>query len=251
MLHRIIARFLATAVVGGLLTSVGLASSAGAAPEREADGAVVVRALGHDSDALGAGTIVGVSGNTVTIITAKHVATYGPLTIRFADGTRADAKVVSLVPDRDLALASAQVDPELAASLHVAPIGHPATNLPVHVWGSGLNGPAFEPASIQSVGAALPDGAVHERYTMDCELCHQGDSGAGVFDARGELVGIYVGFFRMDSGKLSVAEEPLDTKSLAAIGISAGTSASRMTAYAATPDGGANNVIAATFPRSK
>ncbi len=219
MPNSIIARFLGTALVCGLLTTVGMNAVAGAAPEREADGAVVVRALGQTDDEMGAGTIVGVAGNTVTIITAKHVAIYGPMNITFADGTRADAKIVSMIPGRDLALASADVDPAFAANLHVATIGHPSSNLPVHVWGSGLNGPAFETGSIKSIGAALPDGAPGARYALDCALCHQGDSGAGVFDAHGQLVGIYVGFFVMDSGKLSVAEEPLDSKTLAAIGV--------------------------------
>jgi S1-C subfamily serine protease len=219
MPNSIIARLLTTVATCGLLTSIGLASVASAAPERQADGAVVVRALGQNDDEMGAGTIVGVAGNTVTIITAKHVAVYGPMNITFADGTRADAKIVSMVPGRDLAIASADVDPAYAASLHVATIGRPASNLPVHVWGSGLNGPAFETGSIKSVGAPLPDGAPGARYALDCALCHQGDSGAGVFDAHGQLVGIYIGFFVMDSGRLSIAEEPLDSKTLAAIGV--------------------------------
>jgi hypothetical protein len=45
-------------------------------------------------------------------------------------------------------------------------------------------------------------------------------------------VGIYVGFFVMDTGRLSVAEEPLDSKTLAAIGV--GSHAANVTAYAAT-----------------
>jgi len=233
MPNSIIARLLTTVATCGLLTSIGLASVASAAPERQADGAVVVRALGQNDDEMGAGTIVGVAGNTVTIITAKHVAIYGPMNITFADGTRADAKIVSMIPGRDLALASADVDPAFAANLHVATIGHPSSNLPVHVWGSGLNGPAFEAGSIKSVGADLPDGAPGARYALDCALCHQGDSGAGVFDAHGQLVGIYVGFFVMDSGKLSVAEEPLDSKTLAAIGI--GTQSANVAYAAATP----------------
>jgi hypothetical protein len=236
---------LAATVLFGALGSFGLTTTAGAEPERAADGAVVVRASGTTEDGIGAGTIIAVGPTTVTVLTAKHVATYGALTIRFADDTKVPAHIVSLIHDRDLALISADVDTSYAATLHAAPIGRAARNLPVHVWGSGISGPAFEPGSVNTVGAALPDGTVHERYTLACNLCHQGDSGAGVFDSRGYLVGVYVGFFEMENGRLSVAEQPLDAAALASAGVSTATVA-RSNAAAATPGENAG-VVAATF----
>jgi S1-C subfamily serine protease len=137
--NRIAARLLATAaLIGGFAGFFGT-GVAGAEPERAADGAITVRASGQTADAVGAGTIVSVAGSKVTIITAKHVAIFGDLTLTFADGNTAVAKILSLVRDRDLALVQAEVAPDVAASLHVAPIGRPQANLPVHVWGSGLN----------------------------------------------------------------------------------------------------------------
>jgi S1-C subfamily serine protease len=248
--NRIAARLLATAVIYGIAGFFGT-GVAGAEPERAADGAITVRASGQTADAIGAGTIVSVAGSNVTIITAKHVAVFGSLTVTFADGNTAAGKILSLVRDRDLALVQAEVAPDVAAGLHAATIGRPQANLPVHVWGSGLNGPAYEPGAIKAIGRELPDGAAHNRYAVNCDLCHQGDSGAGVFNARGELVGIYVGFFVMENGRLSIAEEPLDGTALAAAGVPAATPAATIAranvpATPATP-GSDMTTVAATF----
>ena len=56
------------------------------------------------------------------------------------------------------------------------------------------------------LGNDLPDGPANHRYALECESCHRGDSGAGIFDADGALVGVYVGYFEWDSARLSVAE---------------------------------------------
>lgn len=242
--NRLVVR-LSAAALTAIFGAFGLAVTAGAEPERAAEGAVVVRALGSVSDGIGAGTIVAVEGSSVTVLTAKHVATYGPLSLKFADGTRASAKISSLVRDRDLALVTANVDAGYAATLHVARVGAPKPNAPVHVWGSGIDGPAFEPGAIDKVGAVLPDGATRNRYTLSCNLCHQGDSGAGVFDGRGNLVGVFVGYFDMDNGKLGVAEEPLDETALAA----AGVAAPRVALTTSPVDAPA--IVAATFSGSR
>jgi hypothetical protein len=245
-------RLAAAALLTGLLGSFGLASGAQAEPERAADGAVVVRASGAVMDGIGAGTIVAVTGSSVTVLTAKHVADIGPLTLKFADGTKAEAKITSEIAGRDLALVTADVDPTFAATLHVAPVAAPKANLPVHVWGSGVTGPAFEPAAIDKVGAVLPDGAIHDRYTLHCALCHEGDSGAGVFDARGNLVGVFVGYFEMSDGRLGVAEEPLTGAALAAAGVPSATVAHASVPTATNAPGAPSDsaaIVAATFAR--
>ncbi len=179
-------------------------------PDRAADGAVVVTALTERERGVGAGTIVAVSGANVRIVTAKHVATFGLLSVRL-DDVVVPAHIVSFVPGEDVAVIEATVDPERAARLHVAPLGAPRAHEIVHVWGSGVDGPAYEPGAIAQPGAPLPDGPAQGRYTLACTLCHRGDSGGGVFDASGALVGVYVGYFTYDSGaRVSVATVPTD-----------------------------------------
>jgi S1-C subfamily serine protease len=176
---------------------------------RTADGAVIVLAKTATDDGFGAGTIVAKSGDLIRVLTANHVASHGALSIRFDGGAVYPARIVSEFPSHDLAVIEAEVDPILAGTLHPAPVAVPRSHEPVHIWGSGVNGPAFETASIAAVGAQLPDGPANGRYALGCSTCHEGDSGGGVFDAQGELVGVYVGYFVMDAGpNVSVAQLP-------------------------------------------
>jgi len=203
-----------TAIVAAFAfaTLAPLVASAG---DRDVEGAVTIRASGETMDGVGAGTIVARSGTTIRILTAKHVATFGALTVRFDDGTRVAAHLLSAMPERDLAIVEADVPTELAARLHAATIAAPHAQDAIHVWGSGLSGPAFEPGAVTRVGADMPDGAANGRYALACGLCHEGDSGGGVFDARGRLIGVYIGYFPMHVGRISVAESPLEAVRLA------------------------------------
>jgi hypothetical protein len=175
--------------------------------DRTNDGAVVV--LGHPPGqiATGAGTIIAQSGTTIRVVTANHVAVFGNLTIRFEDGTEVPATTLVAFPSRDLAVIEASVDPARAETLHAAAVGTPRSNEPVHIWGSGNVGPALESGAIATVGDDLPDGPANGRYALNCDTCHRGDSGGGIFDASGALVGVYVGYFETDTARLSVAEE--------------------------------------------
>ncbi|MDQ2909291.1 MAG: serine protease [Candidatus Eremiobacteraeota bacterium] len=177
---------------------------------RGTDGGVVILADNGSVHGIGAGTIVAIDGSEVRILTAKHVATFGTLHVRFDDGTQLPAHVLALSAAHDLAVVAAQADPQVAATLHAAPVALPQSHEPVHAWGSGNDGPAFEPAALARVDAPLPDGAPRGRFALACRLCHQGDSGAGIFDVRGELVGVYIGYFDVDAGRVSIAEQPLD-----------------------------------------
>lgn len=196
---------LATALAALALATCTLGPAAAAT--RLDEGAVVIRASGATSDGIGAGTVVELSGTTVRIITAKHIAVFGELTVCFDGGERAAARVVETLAGRDLAVVEAEVPAALAATLHAAPIVEASSQTAVHVWGSGYDGPAFEPGAVASVGARLPDGAPRGRFALDCALCHEGDSGGGVFDDRGRLVGVYIGYFGdASSPRVSVAE---------------------------------------------
>jgi S1-C subfamily serine protease len=182
--------------------------------DREAAGAVVVVAeSGHDRG-MGSGTIVARFGNRIRVLTAKHVATYGALTLQLSDQASVPAHILTLVPGHDLAIVEADVTPTVAAELHVVPIARAQRSEAVHIWGSGVGGPALETGAVSTVGE-LPDGPARGRIGIACDTCHQGDSGGGVFDTHGDLVGVYIGFFTLDSGRLSIAEIPDDATRVA------------------------------------
>ncbi|MBD5606189.1 MAG: trypsin-like peptidase domain-containing protein [Candidatus Eremiobacteraeota bacterium] len=190
------------------------APATAAAVDRSNDGGVIVTALTERERGTGAGTIVAVSGERVSIVTAKHVATFGLLSVQVEDGVTVPARIVALVPGEDVAIIEATVDPDVAAGLHVAPVAAPRAHESVRVWGSGE---AFESGSVIETGGPMPDGAAAGRYALACSSCRRGDSGGGVFDENGDLVGIYVGYFTYDSGaRVSVAALPEDAIEIAA-----------------------------------
>ncbi len=184
-------------------------------PQRSGNGAVVVLADNGSIHGIGAGTIVGIAGTQIRIVTAKHVATFGSLRVRLDDGSLFAAHVFALSSNQDVAVIEASIDPRIAPRLHAAPIALPQSREAVYAWGSGNDGPAFEPAAVERVGAPLPDGAPGGRYALACALCHRGDSGAGVFNERGDLVGVYIGYFELASGRVHVAETPARLADLA------------------------------------
>jgi hypothetical protein len=205
-----------TATLAALLSCTAFATPARAAGRLD-DGAVVVWVQGAHGPGVGSGTIVSVTGTRIRVITARHVATYGTLSIHFDDQGLAPvpARILSLIPGHDLAVIEADVAPALAATLRPATIGRPRTAEAVHVWGSGFGGPALESGAVASMPDELPDGPANGRYGLSCDTCHQGDSGGGVFDAQGELIGVYVGFWSLDSGKLGVVEPPGEAAKIA------------------------------------
>jgi len=195
------------------IAAVALAAITSVAPvhvpaaDRATEGGVVIYASTADARGVGAGTVISGDGNRLRILTAKHVATFGALTVALGDGTVAAARVERLVPGRDLAVVDTDVPPETAAAFRTARVAPPASNAVVHVWGSGTTGPALEPGVVNAVGVSMPDGSQPAgRYELACRLCHRGDSGAGVFDGAGRLVGVYVGYFTVAGARIQVAE---------------------------------------------
>jgi hypothetical protein len=199
---------LSSAIVG-LSAGFPCSSAAAASLGPEADSAVQVTALTPTLRGTGAGTIVAIAGGHVRIITAKHVAVFGKLAVQFASGASAPASILSLVPGHDIAVIEAVVTPEVAGQLHAAALGFARPHESVHVHGNGSGGQGSEVASVTELGGEMPDGPAHGRYELSCNLCHPGDSGAGVLDASGAIVGVYVGYFTYDSGaRVGVAEIP-------------------------------------------
>jgi len=199
---------LSCAIVG-LSAGFPPCSAAAASFGPEADSAVEVTALTPTLRGTGAGTIVAVAGEHVRIVTAKHVAVFGKLAVQFANGAGAPASILSLVPGHDVAVIEAVVPLDVAGRLHAAALGVARPHERVHIQGSGSGAQSSEVASVTELGGKMPDGPARGRYELSCTLCHPGDSGAGVLDASGAIVGVYVGYFAYDTGaRVGVAEIP-------------------------------------------
>jgi len=206
--------FVSTALASVVLAAIiyvicqGPALSAG--PEVSSNGSVVVLGISSTTRATGAGTVVEVSGEHVRILTAKHLAVYGGLTVRLNSETTVAARVLTLIAGHDVAVIEAIVPARVASQLHSARIGEAKQAEHVTIGGSQADGrPDAEAASVIQTGGNLPDGAANGRFELSCSLCHPGDSGAGVFDGAGNLVGVYVGFWTYDDGqRVSIAEFP-------------------------------------------
>jgi S1-C subfamily serine protease len=168
--------------------------------------------------------------------------------VQFDDGSSVPAHIVAQFPQRDVAVIEATVSPAVAATLHTATVAAPRSSEAVHIWGSGVNGPAEELAAVSTVGAPMPDGPANNRFALGCDTCHRGDSGGGVFNARGELVGIFVGYFVLDSGThVSVAElAPAE-----ALNIARSTMPAATLGAAATPNAGTAMTLASAVNPAK
>jgi hypothetical protein len=202
------------AIVGSaLLAFAGLLGnpSAAVAAEPGAEGAVGVTAMTATERGTGQGTIVSISGNDVRVITAKHVAVFGTLSIQFDSHTSAPARILTLIPNHDVAVIEATVDPSILSRFRAAHVATATGRESVHVWGGRGSAPAYKGGSVTETGGALPDGPAKGRFEVACDACAVGDSGAGVFDTHGDFVGVYVGYYTYDTGeRVGVAEAPVD-----------------------------------------
>lgn len=141
--------------------------------------------------AIGAGVVVARDGTTLTLATAAHiVAQRGEL--RILDiGRHAfyDVLGVHVIGDYDLALIRVRANPEF--SISAATIAPPVTGERVFVWGhTGEGFWQLATGSVQQTNAQIPGVLGTPRITISCANCSHGDSGSGVFDEQGRLIGI-------------------------------------------------------------
>ncbi|MBV9272198.1 MAG: trypsin-like peptidase domain-containing protein [Candidatus Eremiobacteraeota bacterium] len=144
---------------------------------------VATRVGGHAF--VGAGVIVGVRNGQLQIVTARHVIEHdGEHIVYFTPHLGTRVKKVVLSHKDDLALLSVKAidgvtysvgrfaKSELQTGTPFVVMGHPG----LHAW-------------LASTGLAEK----HQRQTLlFCPTCDRGDSGAGVFDRNGGLLGIVV-----------------------------------------------------------
>ncbi len=148
---------------------------------------VIITSGVGDGTAIGAGVVIR-REDGLAILTAAHVLADGVLPeIRTADGLRFGVRSIERIPGHDLALIHASAP---LAPLHVASAGHPAIGEALVLWGHPL-GKTFTLAHAMVLDLDVRFGdAAADRFTIACPTCDTGDSGAGVFNERGSLVGI-------------------------------------------------------------
>ncbi|HKU68053.1 MAG TPA: serine protease [Candidatus Baltobacteraceae bacterium] len=155
---------------------------------------------GHAS-AIGAGVVVARDADTLTLATAAHVIEQHG-TPRILDQSRTsyyEVLGVQTVPDYDLALVRVRAH----ADFDVAPPAPalPENGEPVWIWGhTGTGFWRLATGTVRDAVAQIPGTSGGSRITIECETCSHGDSGSGVFDAQGRLLGILTRAWSMKGG---------------------------------------------------
>jgi S1-C subfamily serine protease len=201
------------AVRGGLaaffVSLVGLAAAPAAIAEPAA-GAVRARAsmvivsshIAEHRDAIGAGVIVAIEPHRLRVVTARHVADNGPVTI-WIDARAWAGEIVRTFANRDLALVDV-ADPRLDTRRVQAAIAADSTpdGTELYVWGENETGLRVEDARLVSAAYEPPGEATAvPLVSIACDMCTHGDSGGGIFDTEGKLVGILTARYHTRDGR--------------------------------------------------
>jgi Trypsin-like peptidase domain len=142
--------------------------------------------LGPRQFHVGAGVIIRAQGS-LTIVTAAHVVRDAKsITIRtYNGGTLEVVGSTVFIPGHDLALVRTALPED---GLHVAtPDDTVADNAPLYVWGHPHSKP-FVLSEARFLTENVKDNP--GLFAITCPSCAVGDSGGGVFDKRGHLLGI-------------------------------------------------------------
>lgn len=200
--------WLSAAILAAALCFGRVPSSASSIDSVDESATVVVRTVDGPIERIGAGVIVGRDAGRLLVATAAHVLGSSSPDVQTDSGDVVAAAKIVRIPGYDLAIIET-VPYEGIAS--VAVTGSPALGEGVHVWGHRLARDFVESgASIVDLDPVLPEGAANGRFAIACEACDHGDSGAGVFDDRGRLLGILEGARRDQFGDVAFVQvEPI------------------------------------------
>ena len=174
--------------------------------------AVIVSShISDQRDAIGAGVIVAVGPNGIRVVTAKHVADWGAVTV-WIDRTPYAAEIVRTFSHRDLAVVDAIVPHGRLATLRPANVGRVAvTGEPLAIWGEDDAGPRLEHGTLVAPQAPYGDPEGPALLGFACMGCHQGDSGGGVFSEDGRLLGVLTArIYAQNDRTVMLVAEPID-----------------------------------------
>ena len=196
---------LAGAVQPALAFAGGDASSVAQHTRRST--AFVSARLSDRSEAVGAGVIIAVAPNVI-VLTARHLAARKNLALRTYSGEQLRIVAEYEVADRDLALivaSGACTGCEAAETADAITVGEP-----IHVWGNPQGKRyVLSSGTIADLRPKIPGFETNGRFALACDTCDVGDSGGGVFDDRGRLLGIITeGWDGLNAGSKRVIAEP-------------------------------------------
>lgn len=187
-------------------TALAAGDSARIAEHTRRSTAVVTARVTPDSEAVGAGVILAVAPNVI-ILTAGHLAARKNLAVRTFANEQLRIIAEYQVADRDLALivaSGACSGCEAAETADTIFAG-----APVHVWGNPLGRRYVDSSgTIADLHPVIPGFATNGRFSLACDRCDVGDSGGGVFDERGRLLGIVTEGWDGGKGPKRVIAEP-------------------------------------------
>lgn len=157
--------------------------------------------------AIGSGVVVAKDGDVLTIATAAHIVMPGRHLEVLDETRRALYDVIDskMLPDYDLLLIHVRAQPQF----HVEPpaIAAPEAGESVYVWGNpGNSFWEMTTGTVQRAAAVLPGEHGDPRITITCDACDHGNSGSGVFNRRGELIGILTAGWKDRAGKVAFLE---------------------------------------------
>jgi S1-C subfamily serine protease len=163
---------------------------------------IVSSHIADHRDAIGAGVVVAVTPHRIRVVTARHVADNGPVTV-WIKGHAWPGEIVRTFANRDLAVVDA-ADPRLdARRIQAATVADSVEEgSDLSVWGENETG--LRPEGARLVSATYdPPGEVTAAplVSIACDLCTHGDSGAGIFDNQGRLVGILTARYHTQDGR--------------------------------------------------
>ncbi len=170
---------------------------------------VIVANTKDNLRALGSGVIIGTTKNGLRILCAAHTTAFGgTLTVTTSDGQTLNlSERPQLIEGHDLAILTTSMPHGI---FHAATLGSPdLTAGALHVWGhAGGALYTLSAATIQDLAPKISDNPHSGEFAIHCDTCTVGDSGSGVFDADGHLVGIVTGAIIAESGAvlMTVAE---------------------------------------------
>jgi S1-C subfamily serine protease len=191
------------------LSATSVAASSDATFITESQSVFIAAQLPSGKFHVGTGVVIRAQG-TLTIVTAAHVLKdCKDILVRTSDNAQLEVIGAPLiVPNHDLALLHTAL-PE--GGLHVAtPDNAVAENALLHVWGH----PHSDAHLVLSPARFVTDrvtGGSEGLFAITCPTCAVGDSGGGVFDEHGHLLGI-VAMSNADVGAIKgvVIAEPIE-----------------------------------------
>jgi len=137
---------------------------------------------------IGAGVIIARSSYGAVALTACHVVTTREdehLQISYSDGSNAGFADAACLPHLDLAIVHLTRVDAAAAVATIAPLrDEPALTVLGHPGGNLYQTSVLHGAALDANDTSL------DAFASECTTCMVGDSGGGVWDASGDLVGI-------------------------------------------------------------